>query len=324
VHRVSSDNHPRTDGIQIPDEYRNQGMLGPSAEARRRAHRERHAVLSILNALTLSALLIMLAIGLALIFGLRNVMNFAHGGLYMVGAYLGYSVVNVANFWVALVVVPIALAFAGVVFEFLVFRPLKRRSELDVALVTYGLSLIIGQVVIKVYGGNTRPVSAPSGLNGSVRLLGAQYPTYRLLIIGVGLGTCLLVFAWLRWTRTGLFVRAVSGDPETSHMVGVDSKRIGLFVVALSTAFAGVAGVLAGPYLAVQPGMGDAIMITSLMVVAIGGLGSIGGAIIAAILLGFVSAMGSQYVPSIAALAPYVLLIVVLAIRPQGFGARTQ
>jgi branched-chain amino acid transport system permease protein len=277
-------------------------------------------VLSTLNALTLSALLIMLAIGLALIFGLRNVMNFAHGGLYMVGAYLGYSVVRASNFWIALVVVPIALAAVGVFLEFVVFRPLKKRSELDIALVTFGISLIVGQLIIKVYGGQTRPVSAPSSLSGTLHVFGTQYPTYRLLIIGVGLGTCVLVFAWLRWTRTGLFVRAVSDDPETARMVGVDSKRIGLFVVALSTAFAGLAGVLAGPYLAVQPGMGDAIMITSLMIVAIGGLGSIGGAIIAAILLGFITAMGSQYLPAVSSLAPYVLLIVVLAFRPQGIG----
>jgi branched-chain amino acid transport system permease protein len=229
-------------------------------------------------------------------------------------------VVQVTNFWVALVVVPIALALVGVFLEFAVLRPLKRRSELDVALVTFGISLIVGQLIIMIYGGQTRPVSAPSALSGTVHVFGTQYPVYRLLIIGLGIGTCLLVFAWLRWTRTGLFVRAVSDDPETARMIGVDSKRIGLFVVALSTAFAGLAGILAGPYLAVQPGMGDAIMITSLMIVAIGGLGSIGGAIVAAVLLGFTTAMGSEYLPAISSLMPYVLLIVILAVRPQGIG----
>lgn len=279
-----------------------------------------NAVLSVLNALTLSALLIMLAIGLALIFGLRNVMNFAHGGLYMLGAYLGFSIAKLTGFWVALVLVPVALAVVGLVLEFAVFRPLKRRSELDIALITFGISLVVGQLIIKIYGGETRPVAAPASLSGSVHVFGVQYPTYRLLIIGLGLGTCALVFAWLRWTRTGLFVRAVSDDPETARMVGVNSKRIGLFVVALSTAFAGLAGVLAGPYLAVQPGMGDAIMITSLLIVAIGGLGSIGGAIIAAVLLGFTTAAGAEYLPALSSITPYVLLILVLAFRPQGFG----
>ncbi|MGW1025669.1 branched-chain amino acid ABC transporter permease [Streptomyces sp. NPDC002577] len=277
-------------------------------------------MLSVLNALTLSALFALLASGLALIFGLRKIMNFGHGALYMLGAYLAYSVAQASNFWVALVVVPIALAVAGALLEFLVFRPLKKRSELDIALITYGMSLVIGQLIIKGYGGETRPVQAPSALRGAVHLLGVQYPAYRLLIIGLGLGTVPAIFAWLKWTRTGLFVRAVSHDPGTAHMVGVDSKRIGLFVVCLGTAFAGVAGALAGPYLAVQPGMGDSIMISSLLIIAIGGLGSIGGAIGAAVLFGVVSAVGQEYVPDVASLLPYILLIVVLALRPQGFG----
>ena len=169
-------------------------------------------MLSILNALTLAALYTLLSAGLALIFGLRNVMNFAHGALYMVGAYLGYSVGQAIGFWPALVIVPLVMAAFGAVLEYGLLRPLAKRSVLEMALITYGLSLIIGQVIIEVYGGNTRPLNPPAGLGGSASIFGVHYPTYRLLIIGIGLGAVFGVFAWLRWTRTGLFVRAVSRD----------------------------------------------------------------------------------------------------------------
>lgn len=277
-------------------------------------------MLGVLNALTLSALLVMLASGLALIFGLRGIMNFAHGSLYMLGAYLAYSLAGPLGFWPSLVVVPAILVVGGALLEFGVFRPLRKRSDLDLALITYGLSLVIGQVLILIYTGNTLPVQAPSALSGTVHLLGVQYPSYRLLIIGIGLSTVLALFAWLKWTRTGLFVRAVSHDRDTAHMVGVDARRIGLLVVCMSTALAGLAGVLAGPYIAVQPGMGDSIMISSLVIIAIGGLGSIGGAIVAAVLIGVASSLGEQFIPSVATLLPYILLIVILARRPQGFG----
>lgn len=279
-------------------------------------------MVSVLNAATLSALLVMLASGLALIFGLRDIMNFAHGALYMLGAYLSYSLARPLGFWWSLILVPIALAVIGLLFEFLVFRPLKDRAVIDIALITYGLSLVIGQVIIKTYSGNTRTVNPPSGLEGTADVLGVNYPSYRLLVIGVGLVTVFVLFGWLRWSRSGMFVRAMSHDAATATMVGVNSRRLGLLVVCLSTAFAGLAGVLAGPYLAVQPGMGDSIMISSLMIIAIGGLGSIGGAIGAAVLIGIVSSIGAQYLPSVATLLPYVLLIVVLAIRPQGLGGR--
>lgn len=279
-------------------------------------------MLGVLNAATASALLVMLAAGLALIFGLRRVMNFAHGAIYMVGAYLGYSLSTALGFWPALVLVPVILGLAGIAAEYLMLRPLRKRSELDVALITYGLSLVIGQIIIKIYGGNALTSPMPSGLRRSVGWFGVEYPAYRLLIILVGLGSVVAVFGWLRWTRSGMYVRAVSNDPDTARMVGVNSKQLGLFVVCLSTAFAGLAGVLAGPYTAVQPGMGDAIIVSSLMIIAIGGLGSIGGAIVAAVLFGVASSVGQQYVPSIASLFPYILLIVVLAVRPQGFGGR--
>jgi branched-chain amino acid transport system permease protein len=276
--------------------------------------------LLIANSLALASLLIMLSSGLALIYGLRDVINFGHGALYMLGAYLGFSIARVGGFWVALVVSPILLAALGVAFEYGVLRPLQRRSHIEVALVTLGLGIILGQALIYVYGGEARSVDAPAVLSGSLTVLGVTYPVYRLFLIGMGLGSCALLALWLRFTTSGLHVRAVAQDPAVARMMGVNSDRLSLLVTCLSAAFAGVAGVLAGPYLSVDPGMDVAMIVNCLIIVVIGGTGSIAGAIVAALLFGFVQVAGSVFLPDLAALAPYVLLFVVLLIAPRGIG----
>lgn len=277
-------------------------------------------LVQVANALALASLLTMLSSGLALIYGLRDVTNFGHGALYMVGAYIGHTVASVTNFYVALIVAPIALALLGVAFEYGVLRPLRHRSPIDLALVTFGLALIVNQVIVFIYGGAARNIEAPQILSGSIGVAGIVYPTYRLFLILFGIGTCLSLAAWLRWTRSGMYVRAVSVQPEVARMMGVNTDRLGLLVVCLSTASAGIAGVLAGPYLSIDPGMGQTILISSLIIVVIGGVGSIAGAVGAAILYGFIQVIGSVMLPSVAVLAPYALLIVVLIWRPQGLG----
>jgi branched-chain amino acid transport system permease protein len=277
-------------------------------------------VAQLANALALASLLTILASGLALIFGLRDVMNFAHGALYMLGAYLGFSVTRSLNFWAALFIVPLLLALVGVVFELGVLRPLQKRTHMDVALVTFGIALIVGPAVHKIWGTVPLSVEPPAVLAGSVQLLGTQYPLYRLFLIAVGFGTCLALAAWLKYTRTGMHTRAVSQQPHVARMMGVNTDRLSLLVVCLGTGFAGLAGVLAGPYLSVDPGMGATILISCLIVVVVGGLGSIGGAIAAAVVYGFIQVIGTVLLPSVAVLAPYLLLFGVLLLRPQGFG----
>jgi branched-chain amino acid transport system permease protein len=277
-------------------------------------------VAQLANALALASLLTILASGLALIFGLRDVMNFGHGALFMLGAYLGYTVSGHANFWVALVVVPVLLAGVGVVFEYAALRPLQRRSHMDVALVTFGLALVLSQIVIKIWGTAPLQMEAPPSLAGSVDLFGQRYPAYRIFLIAVGFGTCVALAAWLKWTRSGMYVRAVSQQPMVARMMGVNTDRLSLLVVCLGTAFAGLAGVLAGPYLSVDPGMGAGILISCLIVVVIGGLGSIGGAIAAAVVFGLIQVLGTLLSPTLAVMAPYLLLFFVLLWRPQGFG----
>lgn len=277
-------------------------------------------VAQLANALALASLLTILASGLALIFGLRDVMNFAHGALYMLGAYLGFTVSGALNFWAAILIVPVLLAVVGVGFEMGVLRPLQHRSHMDVALVTYGLALVIGPIVHKVWGTSPLSVEAPAILAGSIDLLGTRYPVYRLFLIGVGFTTCLGLAGWLKYTRSGMHTRAVSQQPHVARMMGVNTDRLSLLVVCLGAGFAGLAGVLAGPYLSVDPGMGATILISCLIVVVIGGLGSIGGAIAAAVVYGFTQVIGTVLFPAIAVLAPYVLLFIVLLWRPQGFG----
>lgn len=272
------------------------------------------------NALALASLLTLLATGLALVFGLRDVMNFAHGAMFMLGAYLAYSVSARLNFWAALVIVPMLLALMGAAFEFGAVRPLRRRTRMEVALLTFGFALILSQLVIKLWGAEPVTIPAPPSLAGSVNLLGQPYPAYRLFLIAVGFATCLCLAAWLRFTRVGLHVRAVSRNPEIARMLGVDTDRLGLLIVCLGTAYAGFAGVLAGPYLSIDPALGANTLISCLIVVVVGGLGSIGGAIVAAVVYGFIEVIGSLVSPVVSVTAPYLLLAFVLLLRPQGFG----
>ena len=178
------------------------------------------------NSLALASLLIVLSSGLALIYGLRDVINFGHGALYMLGAYLGYSIALVGGFWVALFVSPLLLALLGLAFEYGVLRPLRGRTHIEVALVTLGLGVILGQAIIFVYGGEARSVDAPAALAGSVRLFGLSYPLYRLFLIAMGLGSCATLALWLRFSSSGLHVRAVSQDPSVARMMGVNADRL--------------------------------------------------------------------------------------------------
>lgn len=274
----------------------------------------------IANALALASLLTILSSGLALIFGLRGAMNFGHGAIYMLGAYLGYSAGRVVGFWAALVLVPLAMAFLGAILELAVLRPLQKRSPVDMALITLGVGWIIGPVVHYIWGTAPLGVDAPPELAGSINLLGTMYPKYRVFLIGMGFGTCVALAAWLKYTTAGMHTRAVSHQPHISRMMGVNTDRLSLLVVCLGTGFAGLAGVLVGPYLSVDPGMGGSILISCLIVVVVGGLGSIAGAIGASLVYGFIQVIGSVFLPAVAVLTPYLLLFTVLIWRPQGFG----
>ncbi|WP_295952242.1 branched-chain amino acid ABC transporter permease [Rhodoferax sp.] len=277
--------------------------------------------INLFNGLVYGALLIVMCSGLALIYGLRRVVNFAHGSLYMLGAYLGYSIASHSNFWVALVAAPAVMALLGVLLDRYGFRLLQDRDPLSVVLVTFGLLLIIEDFVQSVWGKSNLSVAAPEALNTSVDLLGTPVPAYRLAVIAVGALVALGLSLWLRYSKVGLFVRAASTDPTTTAMQGVNTDVLSAGVVGLGTA---LAGVVAAPFLSLSPSMSSDVIIDSFVVVVVGGLGSLVGAFVAAMVLGMVQALGAVYLPDLSAVLPFVIMVAVLVWKPAGFaGSRT-
>jgi branched-chain amino acid transport system permease protein len=280
--------------------------------------------INLFNGLVYGALLIVMCSGLALIYGLRRVVNFAHGSLYMLGAYLGYTVASHSNFWVALVAAPAVMAVFGVLLDRYGFRLLQDREPLTVVLVTFGLLLVIEDMVQSVWGKSNLSVAAPEALNFSVDLFGTPVPAYRIGVIVMGAAVALGLSLWLRYSKVGLFVRAASTDPVTTAMQGVNTDALSAGVVGLGTALAGLAGVVAAPFLSLSPSMSSDVLIDSFVVVVIGGLGSLAGAFIAALLLGMVQAIGAVYLPDASVLLPFVFMVAILIWKPAGFaGSRT-
>lgn len=280
--------------------------------------------INLFNGLVYGALLIIMSSGLALIYGLRRVVNFAHGALYMLGAYIGYTVATHSNFWVALVAAPAAMAVVGVLLDRYGFRLLQDREPLNVMLVTFGLLLILEDVVVAIWGKANYSLFTPELLNFSVRMGDHDLPAYRVGVIVVGAAVALGLTLWLRYARMGLFVRAASTDPVTTSMQGVNTDVLSAAVVGLGSALAGLAGVVAGPFLSLSPHMSSDVLIDSFVVVVIGGLGSLAGAFVAALLLGMMQAIGAVYLPEVSVLLPFIFMIAVLIWKPSGLaGSRT-
>ncbi|QIL69304.1 branched-chain amino acid ABC transporter permease [Diaphorobacter sp. HDW4B] len=277
------------------------------------------SVINLFNGLVYGALLIVMCSGLALIYGLRRVVNFAHGSLYMLGAYLGYSIALHGNFWMALVAAPMLMGCLGVLLDRYGFRLLQDRDPLSVVLVTFGLLLVIEDLVQTMWGTSNLSVALPDVLNFSVEVMGASLPVYRIGLIVVGAVVALGLSLWLRFSRMGLFVRAGSTDPVTTAMQGINTDALSAMVVGLGTALAGLAGVIAAPFLTLSPSMSSDVLIDSFVVVVTGGLGSLAGAFIAALVLGMVQAVGAVYLPDLSVLLPFMLMVAVLIWKPAGF-----
>src|SRR5690625_3685247 len=276
----------------------------------------------LLNGIALGSLYMVLSSGLAMIYGLRGVTNFAHGALYMAGAYVTLSVSVHVNFWVALIAAPFALAIVGAVLVLVFFRRLQERDHIEVGLITFGLSMIIERAIVISWGEQPHTIAPPELLSGSMSILGTTYPTYRSCLIAVALIMTVALVSWIRYTRTGLYVRAASQDVQAASVLGINVDKISLIVVCVGAALAGLAGALAAPYISVSPVMGMQILITVLIVVVVGGAGSLGGAMIAGMGLGVLQTVGNIWLPAVAALIPFVALVLVLLWRPQGLAGR--
>jgi len=275
-------------------------------------------IINALNGLVYGSLLFVLASGLVLVYGLRRVVNFAHGAFYMLGAYIGYSVAIHAGFLPGIVVAAAALIAVGVALDLAVFRKLADRDPLVTVLVTFGVMLILEDFVRTVWGTGNYAIDPPALLSGVVQIAGAPFPIYRLFIVLASAVMAGGMVIWLRYSRSGLWVRAASHSPVVAAMCGVRTNVLGPLVVGLGAAFAGVAGIVAAPFLSLNPSMGAEILVMSFVVSVIGGLGSFGGAFISAMILGQIQAFGVVYLPEIAALFPFLLMALVLVVRPQG------
>jgi branched-chain amino acid transport system permease protein len=289
-----------------------------------------------LNGLQFGLMLFLLAAGLTIVFGVMDMINLAHGSLYMVGAFIAaWLVAWSGSFWLGVVGAVVLTAGVGMVLEVTLLRTLYARDHLSQVLATFALILILNDGVKMVFG-NDLPLSAPAGLDGPVQLpLGLQYPAWRLLIIGVGLALALLLWALVQKTRVGALVRAGASNREMSSAMGVNVARLFTLVFGLGAALCAVAGSLLGPLLAVQVGMGENILILAFVVIVIGGIGSIRGALIGSLLVGAVDTLGRTLLqhglrellppqwasaagPALASIAVYVLMAAVLVWRPQG------
>jgi branched-chain amino acid transport system permease protein len=280
-------------------------------------------VVQCLNGLTQAMFLFLIASGLTLIFGVLGVLNFAHGSLYMLGAYLSYTIASLfvgrpSAFWVALVLGSLGVALAGGLIEAIFLRPVYRRAELDQLLVTYALVLIIGDVVKFAWGPDNRSISRPAILAGSVLIGGRDFPTYNLVVIA--LGPLVAAALWLLLTRTqfGRLIRAAASDREMVGVVGADVSRLFTGVFVLGAWRGGLGGGLAAPVGAIYPGMDVEVIAESFIVVVVGGMGSLTGTLLGSLIIGQLNAFGILFFPRFALLFVYVLMVVVLVVRPWG------
>ena len=276
--------------------------------------------LQLMTGIALGAVYALLAIGLSLIFGMLTVVNFAHGAFFMVGAFLGvYSLTLTGNFWFSLLAVPLATGAIGLVSERFLVRPLYGRGIDYPLLLTFGLSYVLIDVMRFVFGIEGLPSSTPNELKGSVFLGFGHFPLYRLFLIAATAVIVLALWLFIEKTRYGLIIRAGSRDAEIVKVLGIDIAKVWWLVFGIGTAIAGLSGLLAAPTRAVNPEMGIPILAESFVVTVVGGMGSLPGAVVAGLLVGIVFAMTSLFAPAYAELSIFVLMAVVLLIRPQGF-----
>lgn len=266
------------------------------------------------------ALLVLLALGLNLIFGLLEFVNFAHGALYMVGAYVtSFLAAATGSIWPALLIVPIVMAVLGVVLERTLIRPMYGRDQIDALLLTFGLTYVIIEAVRMIAGSGGRPVPAPRILDFQVDLgAGGPIPAYLLFVVFVVALVVGGLWLFLRRTNVGLIVRAGIRDHVMIRALGVRFDRYRTLVFALGVAVAGIAGVLTGPITGVYPEMGAEILVLAFVVVVVGGMGSFWGAVVAGMLIGLVVAATTLYASVYAGIVPFVLMILVMALRPRG------
>ena len=276
-------------------------------------------IVQTLNGLQLSMLLFLLSIGLSVVFGMMNFINLAHGTLYMVGAYLALSTVRwFDSYWVALALAPFGVALVGAVLYAVLLRHMQRQSPMRQVLVTFGLIFVGFDAVRMIWGALPHTIPIPAVLDGRAIVFGEVYPTYRLFIIGVGLAVLVALYFGLERTRLGAIVRAGVDDRTMVAALGINVERAFFLVFCLGCWLAGLAGVVSAPVFSIFPGMDMSILILTLIVVVVGGPGSLKGAVIGSLVIGMVDTYGQVVAPEFARVTIYALMAAVLLVRPYG------
>ena len=291
----------------------------------------------ILNGLQLGVMLFLMAAGLTLVFGIMGLINLAHGSMYMLGAFVAATVTQASgSFLLGLLAALPAVALVGLIVELAVLRRLYARDHLDQVLATFGLLMFFNALVQIVWGRQPLFMDVPGWLDGSVELIpGVPYPAFRLAIIAMGLTVAGLLYLLISRTRLGMRIRASASNRDMAEAIGIDTPMLYSLVFALGAGLAALAGLMAAPILAVESGMGESILIETFVVIVIGGLGSIRGAFLAALLVGLVDTLGRAFLPtllrlflpaaeadgtgaSLASMGIYILMAAVLLWRPRG------
>lgn len=273
-----------------------------------------------LSSIDIALLLFIIAIGLNLIFGVLNIVNFAHGALYMVGAYLGYTFMSILGlpFWLTLLVAPLGCAVLAVIIERGALRYIYDRDITDSLLLTFALMLIINESVRLIWGTNIHVIDPPELLQGTFAFAGIKYPVYSVFVIFAGLVALFGLWYLFNRTRAGKIIRAAAIDREMAQLVCINTKLVITSVFAFGAWLAAVGGVVAAPMRAIDPGMGDKIIIESFVIVVIGGLGNFTGTLLGAIVLGLIYGFGGTFLPEFNQLLPYLGMALVLLFKPTG------
>ena len=278
------------------------------------------ALAQCLSALSQAAILFFIACGLTLIFGIMRIVNFAHGVIFMLGAYVGYSAARLTgSFVAALIIAPIVVGIVGMAFERVLLRHIYGRREGGAdLLLTFGLAVVLSELIRLAWGAQPLSIATPEQLLGAVFLLGQPFPVYRLFLIALGLAAGIGMWQFLERTRAGLLIRAVSQNSEMVHALGVNVDVVRSGVFWLGCAMAALGGVLAAPLVTAFLGMGTNIVIDAFVIVIIGGMGSFLGSVIGSLLVAFVQVIGTYYFQELALAFMYLLMLAVLIARPGG------
>lgn len=280
-------------------------------------------VQQLVTGLALGSIYVLVGVGLSLIFGLLTIVNFAHGAFFMVGAYVGVFVfARTGNFWICMVVVPLATAAIGLLVERFLVRPLYGRGIDYPLLLTFGLAYVMMDVVRMLFGVQGEQFETPELLQGAVDIGVGMFPVYRLFLIGVTVVVLLALWLFLEKTRFGLIVRAGARDPLVLRVLGIDIAKVWLVIFAVGAAIAGLAGLLAAPLRGVSPEMGVPILIEAFVITVVGGMGSLGGAIVAGLLVGVVVSFTTLFKPEFAEFSMFALMAIMLIVKPNGLFGR--